>query len=86
MNVNFFWSVYAMQVKFGVCLRPTGEIWVRLCYVGHFLWSVYAMQANICSLSALTQVKFGPVYALQMKLAVRLRCTGDFFGLSTLCR
>ena len=81
MQVNFLCSVYALDVKFAVRVRFTGEI-----------WSVYAMQVNFfwAGLRYAGHFFLRSAYALQVKFGIRLcstvRSRCEIRGPPTLCR
>ena len=65
-------SVYAVQVKIGVCLRSMGD----------FLGLATLRRSKLGSVCAM-QVIFGVRLRYAVKLAVRLRSTGEIWGPST---
>ena len=73
-------SVYGLQVRFGVRLRSTGQIWClsRLCR-SIFLVCLRSAGDIFVRLRYARQF-LGSVYAMQVKFEVRLRYAGQLLG------
>ena len=71
MQVNFWRSVSALQVKFMSVYAMLLQFGVHLRYAGQTLDPSTLCRSNLVS-----------VYAMQVKFGVRLRSAGEFWGLS----